>query len=397
MGFASGAVSFRRFAVVGESPTAVDQNLLDKVAEHALRPTETGVPEEIEYGWSGGRHVLDGNFSFEHNVFADCLFLGLRIDTNKVPGDLKKAYQIMEEDAVAAENPSGFISKLQKRDVKDTVRRKIDDDLRSGKFRRSKLIPLLWDLTTQTLYGSVSGKSFEILAELFERTFGVNLMPMSAGSIALRLLEPHGRRRDYEDLRPTRFVSGPEGEGQLPDYPWVMKGPEPKDFVGNEFLLWLWHEADHRAGLIKTETKGVGEVTVFIDRSLDLDCSYGQTGRDSLRGDGPSRMPEARDALRSGKVPRKAGLLVHVNKQDFKLTFNPEGFVVSAGVLPEVEEADTPRVLFEERIALLRDFAKTLDGLFETFLKLRGSSSWEAQVSGIRRWIMQPMKAVAAA
>ena len=51
----------------------------------------------------------------------------------------------------------------------------------------------------------------------------------------MRLLEPHGRRRDYEDMRPTRFVPGPEGEGQYPEYPWVMKGPEPKDFVGNEF------------------------------------------------------------------------------------------------------------------------------------------------------------------
>jgi hypothetical protein len=34
-------------------------------------------------------------------------------------------------------------------------------------------------------------------------------------------------------------------------------------------------------------------VTIYIDRSLDLDCAYGQTGRDSLKGDGPSRMPEA--------------------------------------------------------------------------------------------------------
>src|ERR1019366_10594197 len=91
MGFPSVSVSFRRFAVVGESPTTVDQDLLDRLAEHALRPAETGVPEEIEYGWSGGSHILDGNFSFEHNVFADALFFGLRIDTNTVPSDLKKS------------------------------------------------------------------------------------------------------------------------------------------------------------------------------------------------------------------------------------------------------------------------------------------------------------------
>src|SRR4051794_30578327 len=125
MGFASGSLSFRRFAVVGTSPKAPDQELLDKLVEHALRPGEFGVPEETEYGWSGGRHVLDASFGFEHNVFADAVHFALRVDTNKVPGDLKKAYQMIEEEAVAATNPSGFISKEQKKSVRDSTREKV--------------------------------------------------------------------------------------------------------------------------------------------------------------------------------------------------------------------------------------------------------------------------------
>ena len=159
MGFASGSVSFRRFAVVGDAPDTPDQALLDALAEHALKAGEFGVPEEVEYGWGGGRHVLDGNFSFEHNVFADALHFALRVDTNKVPGDLKRAYQMMEEEAVAAGNPSGFISKNQKKDVKDTIRQKVDEELKSGKYRRSKLLPVLWDLPTRTLYCSATGSS----------------------------------------------------------------------------------------------------------------------------------------------------------------------------------------------------------------------------------------------
>jgi hypothetical protein len=394
MGFASGSVSFRRFMVVGEHPSAIDGAMLDKLAEHALKPQEMGVPEEIEYGWSGGRHVLDDQFGFDSNVYADSLFFGLRIDTNRVPGDLKKAYQIMEETAVAAGNPSGFISKAQKKDVKETVKQKVEDEMRGGRFRRSKVIPILWDIPTQTLYAAASGKSFEMLAEIFERTFKLNLMPVSAGSLALKSLEPRGRRRDYEDLRPTRFVPGPEGEGQYPEYPWVAKGPEPKDFVGNEFLLWLWYEAEHRDGIIKAPDGK--EISIFIDRSLDLDCAYGQTGRDGLRGDGPCRMPEAKDALRSGKVPRKASMLINVSKMDFSLSFNPESFGVGSAKLPEVEDAETPRVLFEERIALLRDLSKTLDQMFDAFLHVRAGSAWEGQVSALRRWIMQPMKVAAA-
>ncbi len=393
MGFAAGSITFRRFVVLGEAPQTIDQNLLDKLSQHSLKPGEFGVPEEEEYGWSGGRHVLDGDFSFENNVYADALHFALRIDTNKTPGELKKAYQLMEEEALAAGNPSGFISKQQKKEAKENVQRKLDDEVRSGRFRRSKLLPILWDLPTQTIHCNAGGKSLEKLMEIFERTFGLELQPLTAGSLALRLLEPRGRRRDYEDLRPTRFVPGPEGEEQYPDYPWVAKGPEPKDFAGNEFLLWLWHEADHRGGAIQTDA---GEATVFIDKSLDLDCAYGQTGRDSLRGDGPSRMPEARDALRSGKMPRKAGVILEAHGSQFTFTFNGETFGLGAAKLPDIEDAETPRVVFEERIALLRDLNKAIDAMFDAFLKLRASSGWEGRTGSIRRWIIEGAKPVAA-
>lgn len=388
MAFDSGSISFRKFAVVGELPASPDEAILESLSEHALRPGDIGVPEEVEYGWSGGRHILDASFSFEHNVFADAISFGLRIDTNKVPGDLKKAYKIMEEESVAAGNPSGFISKLQKKDVKDVVRRKIDEDLRSGRFRRSRLIPILWDLSGQMLYAPASGGNQEKLLELFDRTFGgaASLHPLTAGATALRRLESSGQRRNYEDLRPTRFVYGPDGESQYPEYPWVAKGPEPKDFLGNEFLLWLWHEADVRDGAIVTAD--AGEVTIFIDRSLDLDCAYGQTGRDSLRGTGPTQMPEARDGLRSGKVPRKLGLTIDARGQQFTFNFNPESMSFGATKLPEIEDADSPRVLFEERIALLRDFCKSIDALYDTFLKIRAGGSWESHVGGLRRWIL---------
>lgn len=394
MGFASGSVSFRRFAVTGKSPGIADQELLDKLQEYRLQLGEFSVPDEVEYGWCGGRHILDGQFSFEHNIFADCISFALRIDTNKVPGDLKKAYQMMEEEAVASTNPSGFISKNQKKDVKETIRQKIEEELKSGRFRRSKLVPVLWDVPGQVIYSPASGTSAEKLLELFERTFGLALEPMGAGAVALRMLEPTGRRRDYEDLKPSRFATGPDGESQYPEYPWVAKGPEPKDFLGNEFLMWLWHESDAKNGNVSTEA---GEVTVMFDRAIDLECAYGQTGKDALRGSGASQSLEARDAARVGKVVRKVTMLLHAGGQQYDLSLNPEMMSVGSGKLPDVEEADTPRVLFEERIALLRDLSRYLDGLYGSFIKQRASSAWEGQLNTIRRWIKQPGKVVAAA
>jgi hypothetical protein len=229
--------------------------------------------------------------------------------------------------------------------------------------------------------------------ELFERSFNLAVQPLSAGSLAQKILESGGRRRDYEDLRPTRFVLGDEGDSQYPEYPWTAKGAQPKDFLGNEFLLWLWHEADKHDGVIKTDSS---EFTLFIDKSLDLDCAYGQTGRDSLRAAGPARMPEARDALRTGKIPRKMGLVLDAAGQQFTLTFAAESFGLTSARLPEVEEAETPRVVFEERITMIRDLWKSIDSMYEAFLKRRMSGSWESQTASIRKWILQsPKPAVA--
>src|SRR5439155_17504777 len=97
MGFAAGSVSFARFAVVGEHPRQIEQSILDRFSELTLESGEYGVPEEVEYGWCGGRHILDRHFTFEHNVYADALHFAMRIDTNRVPSELKHAYQAIED------------------------------------------------------------------------------------------------------------------------------------------------------------------------------------------------------------------------------------------------------------------------------------------------------------
>jgi hypothetical protein len=388
MAFSSGSISLRRFSVTGKQAKTVEQTHLDQLSALALDPEKTS-PVDIEYGWCGGRHVLDSRFDFEHNVFNDALAFALRVDTNRVPAEIKRAYQILEEDALAAGNPSGFLSKKQKAGVKETLLTKVEKDMRSGRFRRSKMTPVLWDFAQKAVYSPAAVATGEHLMELFNRTFDLELTPVTSGTLGQHILQKIGRRRDYEDLRPTRFVAGQDGEGQFPEYPWTAKGPQPKDFLGNEFLLWLWHEADLHDGTVRGES---GEITVFFDKFLDMDCAYGQSGRAGLRGAGPTRWPEARDALRMGKVPRKAGFMVDAAGGQFSFTLHAESFFLGSLTLPEVPHADTPRTLYEERIGLIRDLCAAIDGTYEHFLKIRCSSAWEGQTSAIRKWILQSAK-----
>ena len=397
MGFDSGAVSFHRLAVAGDSPTIVDDALIDKFRAEALTDDQLGAYVEIAYGWCGGRHVLDEEFHVGHNVYADSVVTGVRLDTNKVPPEIKRAYKMQEEQTASKTNPSGFASKQQKRLAKDSASKRIEEDLRTGKFRRSKMSAVLWDVLHFTLYAGGSSKQREQLVELFERSLDLKLIPLSSGSIAMRSLEDAGKRRDYEDLVPTRFAIGPGGEQQTADYPWTAKGDADKDFLGSEFLVWLWHKTATSDSAIDTEE---GVVTVMFTQVIDLDCCFGATGRDVLRNEGPTSMIEATEALRTGKVPRRAGLTFEHAGSIFQFNFDAASFGVSSLKLPDVEEADSPRVVFEERVGMIRLFMTLLDSLYEVFLQHRVGSKaagpWEATASARRAWIAKSSKARAA-
>jgi len=393
MGFDSGAVAFTRYAVAGAAPKVVGDDLLDKFRAEALTDDQLGAFVDVAYGWCGGRHVLDEEFHVAHNVYADSVIAGLRVDTNQVPGDIKRAYRMQEEQAAAKGNPSGFASKQQKKLAKDSASQRIEEDLKSGRFRRSRMTAMLWDALQSMVYAGGSVKQREQLAELFERSLKLTLVPLSSGSLAMRMLEDSGKRRDYEDLVPTRFALGPGGDQQPAEYPWTAKGDAGKDWLGSEFLVWLWHEIGSGGGSIDTEE---GSLNLMFTKVLDLDCVFGATGRDVLRNEGPCAMSEAMEALRTGKVPRRAGLILEHAGSIFQFTLDAASLGVSGLKLPDVEEADSPRVVFEERIGMIRLFSQLLEATYGNFLKVRAGGNWEQTANAIRNWIGKTAKARAA-
>lgn len=363
---------------MGRSPREPSEKMLQTLEGMSFAPGGSGASQEVEYGWSGGRHVLDTSFSFEHNVFGEALHFALRVDTNRVPAQIRRAYQIIEDEAASLDNAAG------KKGVKHAVQRRIEADLRSGRYRRSRLMPVLWDLPRAMVYAAVSPAAQEYLLNLFERTFELRLEPLSAGRLALRRMEAAGNRRSYEDAHPTRFAGGPDGEERAPEYPWVPRGDYPRDWLGNEFLVWLWHHTETEGGVVAT---GRGELGVVIDELLEMHCAFGETGRDVFRASGPTRMPEAVDALFSGKVPRRIGLIVESGGSQWQLTLSAESFACAGVRLPPAEQAVSPRAVFEQRIDALRDLCETIDALYEAFLKVRFAGEWDAHVAAVRRWI----------
>jgi hypothetical protein len=416
MSFRSGRVGFSRFNVVGDAPSVIDDTALAILAEHAFVQQEIGTPDEIESGFITGEHLLDTQFTYEKNAFGDppgsMLLFALRIDTCKVPSEVKHAQRRIQELAAAAQNPSGFATKAQKREARELADRQLAEDLAQGKYRKSKSVALLWDLSTHTLYCSAAGnKVVEQLGMKMRAAFEVNLEPLTSGACASRWMQAKGQSRSADDLRPTAFTSAPsetpeqarhdndshasephvsEKNTQVPPVPWAAASTEPRDFLGNEMLLWLWWQCETAEGVINTidpATQRKSELSVLLDRTLEMECAWGVSGKQSLRGSGPTRMREAGQALLAGKWPRKAGMILAEGEAQFDLSLQADKLVVGSSTVPEVADAESPRQLLEARLLLVRRLAGMIDGLYDAFLSQRISPSWPAKRTAMRRWL----------
>jgi hypothetical protein len=374
MGILSGRVTFVRYRVSGESPLPFGEEHLEQVQHHALgRHSAPDPTDGVAVGWAGGDHVLDLSFDLEKNVLNDALHLALRIDTDKIPAELLRAYTEIETAARAQLNPTGYPTKTQRQEAKEAARIRAEAESADGRFRKLRHFPVLWDGQTNILYaGTTSPKVLERLLPLFRETFDRILEPITAGSLA-------AERVDAERAGPSLW-------GQSTGAAAVAWAPEPAslDVWGNEFLIWLWHTLQHDGSTIALADGS--EVTVMLAKTLQLDCPRGETGRDNLIDEGPTRLPEAFRALQAGKLPRKAGLVLVRHGVQYELTLQAETLAVSGALLPKAEGA-SGREARGARIDSLRHLVESLDLLFDAFLTRRAGPDWPGELGRIRRWL----------
>jgi hypothetical protein len=380
MGFFSGRVTCARFRVKGAGPKLFRPEHLERLEARAIGKQRTASSDGVEAGWTAGGHLLDTEFELEKNIVNDTLHFALRLDSTKLPGDLLRAYTQIEIDAAAKANPSGKASALQKRDARIAARERLEDEARDGRFIRRKLFPLLWDAqSNELLVGSTSVTVLDPLHLLFEQTFGVGFERFGAGQQMFKLAEFRGQTRAVDDAEPSPFVSGVTPKSIA----WISDEAN-RDFLGNEYLLWLWYQLDDESDTLRLSD--ASEASILLTRTLVLDCPRAVTGRESITSDAPTQLPEARRALQSGKLPRKIGLTVARHDQQYDLTLQAETLAIGAARLP-APEASEERARLEERVNQLRHMLETLDLMYDAFAAKRASDTWPKELARLQKWL----------
>jgi hypothetical protein len=382
MGFFSGRVTFVRFRVSGASRGLFGPEHLERLAAHAIGKQRVAAADGVEVGWTAGDHVLDTRFDLAKNIINDTLHFALRIDQQKVPADLLRAYTQVELEGLAAANPSGHPSQRQRREARDTARERLEQEAEDGRFLKRKTYPLLWDgQSNELLAGTTAITVIDRLHTLFQQTFGRSFEALTAGRMAFQLAELHQQTRAVDDARPAVYVPGISPG----DLTWVPDEAS-RDFLGNEFLLWLWYMLDQESDTIALAD--ASEVAAMLTHSLTLECPRGQTGKESITSDGPARLPEARRAIQAGKLPRKAGLTLVRHDQQYELTLQAETLAVTGARLPAPEAAED-RARLEERATQLRHLIETLDLLYDAFGRVRLSEGWPKELVKMQKWLQR--------
>ncbi len=381
MGFQSGRVTFARYRVDGPSPGIFSAEHLADLKKRAAGRERLASADGVEVGWTAGDHVLDTTFDLEKNVINETLQFCLRVDTLKIPSDLLQAYFQIELKGRTGSKVDSKPSLRQKREAKAAALERLEDEAKDGRFTRRKLVPILWDAkSNEVLVGSTSVTVIDQLYSLFEVTFGMGFEALSAGRQSYRLAELRKQTRSVDDASPSPFIPGltPTDLAWIPD-------EDSRDFLGNEFLLWLWYLTENESSSIKVADDS--EVAVMLGRTLTLECPRGQTGHETISSEGPTRLPEARRAIQAGKLPRKVGVTLVRHDEQYEFTEHAETLAVGACKMPPPKE-EQDRTRLEERVDQIRHLVETLDLVYDAFGRIRHGDGWEKELAKMQKWLV---------
>ncbi|MFK7991228.1 MAG: hypothetical protein AB8I08_34750 [Sandaracinaceae bacterium] len=158
-------------------------------------------------------------------------------------------------------------------------------------------------------------------------------------------------------------------------------------FLGREFLVWLWYESERLEGVL--EVDAAHSVELWLEEQLTLVYEGLERAESQLKAGMPSATPEAKEALRQGKMPTKAKMRITRGPQTWGFLFQADTLSVAGVSVPALITEDTDE-RFYERIQLIEELESMLGGLYGRFVRLRTSAQWDEAADAIRAWIREP-------
>lgn len=384
MGFLSGSLTFARYEITEDPTGDFGESHLKTLEENHIgsqRPDD--LLTETSIGFTGGDHVFDTEFRIDKNILGQSLHFGIRQDSVSIPSSIKRAWAKMELAGIMKDNLGGRPTKAQRAEADEAVNERCAAEAKKGNFLRMNVTSVLWDAATNVVFlSSTSEKNNDTCLGLLESKFGLGFRPLTPSQLTLNYCQDDSEA--YErlmEVQPASYALQAANE-----VTWWNGMADNYDYLGNEFLLWLWWQWDSKSTVIDLSDQT--DLSGMFSKTLTLDCPLGESGKEAISSLSPVALPEAMMAIRLGKLPRKAGLRITRDGEEFEFTLQAETFAFGAGRIVNANESN-PGNEVEVRIESIRQLCESLDLLFEAFLDQRLGGSWTKESNKLRKWLAE--------
>ena len=160
-------------------------------------------------------------------------------------------------------------------------------------------------------------------------------------------------------------------------------------FLGEEFLTWLWYVIEKDQDLIKNFDKDF--VALEIGNRMVFENRRKESGeRITIKGDGAS-LEEGILTLKKGALVTELNVVYKSVELTWQFTLKGESLNVSSLNLPSTDVPESEEDLegfVLEKIFLHDKILNLLENIFTHFIKLRLSNRWQNKMlPNIRNWI----------
>lgn len=172
----------------------------------------------------------------------------------------------------------------------------------------------------------------------------------------------------------------------------LLENIEKTEFLGTEFLTWLWYMSETHTGSFNVE--GHESVEIWFYDNVKLEKGVEREKESIICSGATSDLKEARLGLSSGKKLKETRIKMIIDDEEWFLTIDSTYLDFKKLKTPKIEkladdkDSNDEDARFYEKIFLIEKSIAVIDKIFLSFMKERLDEKWNTvSVPTINKWI----------
>jgi recombination associated protein RdgC len=173
MGLLAGAMSFRRYRVLGALPDGFRDLYIESIGRFAFRENDRARSKEDNIGWVAITDAADIDLFLNKFLYNNFLVLSMRIDKKRVPGKYLKIQVDRKVRETMEARGLQRVGAAHKRELKEAV----EEDLLARALPVVAVFDMAWDIhRNEVWFFGTSDLVNDHFRALFKDTFGLEIM-----------------------------------------------------------------------------------------------------------------------------------------------------------------------------------------------------------------------------